>query len=205
MKKVFVTSVIIICIVLLGSQLSGLRLATGTATLPKDATYAYTLNDWLMDFYNIYGIQFPEGVCTEVAQDLYNELAFDPTTVTEDFSTKGRNRISSIMYGIEENVVGSLEMIHGIGVIQEDNVIDSKIYLTADAVVKIPKFTRISHIELVLNGVTLGRNFFEVKSGRIETPTLHCEFFTKNNQIICDCSTGFSEEFIKRKEIFSYD
>ena len=154
----------------------------------EDSTaYAYTLNDWIRGFFGIQGVFFPTGSCMEIPTGLFNEIVFRSISVTEDVSTKGTERVSTVMFGFEEDTLGALEMAHG-NVALGGGAEDSYINLIAIAPVRIPKMTRHSYIELSLFGKS--GDLFYVTRGQVRTPIIFCDFTSQNGQAICNCEAG---------------
>ena len=162
---------------------------TGAASYRYDgeerSTYAYTLNDWVRGFFQVESIVFPPGSCTSVVEEIYGNMAFKPLSATEDLSTHGRERTSSVMFGFEGDAIGALEMIYGKNLINMDGI-DSSLNLIGEAPVRLPKLTRVANVELSLYGVS--RDKLYVTEGALVLPTLQCRFVVEDGRAVCDCN-----------------
>lgn len=160
----------------------------------KPERYAKTLENWIDEFFHIDGIIFPEGYCPEIAKELLENCVKKKLKVTEDFSTIGQQRVSSVLFGIEQEFVGALEMIQGKDLLKDEGV-ESGLNLWVEAIVRLPKFSRASEIEVSLLGAT--KDKFYVQRGNFSTPLLICGFTAlPNGESECSCETGRRYEYI---------
>ena len=160
----------------------------------KPERYAKTLENWIDEFFHIDGIIFPNGPCPEIARELLEDCVKKKLKVTEDFTTIGTQRVSSVLFGIEQEFVGALEMIQGKELLKDKGV-DSGLNLWVEAVVRLPKFSRASEIEVSLLGTT--KDKFYVQKGNFSTPLLLCGFTAlPDGTSECSCETGRRYEYI---------
>lgn len=154
--------------------------------------HSYSMGDWVNGFYQIRGIVWPKGSCTKVAQDLYDFLANNHMTVSEDFSTFGDERVSNLVFGIEQEHAGAVEMVHGEDLLKGYPG-DSAMHVYAESVVRIPHMDRASEIHLNLFGYA--EDYLYVTYGKIVTPTLTCEFTSQEGVAQCDCTYEQTTEY----------
>lgn len=160
----------------------------------RPATYAYTLNHHMQDFFNVPNAVFPECACTQVAREIGRRFDEMPLQVTEDFTTYGPQRVSSRVFGIEQEFAGGLEMVYGKDLVNKPGQ-DSAINMLVETVVRLPRLERSSGVEMTLYGVT--EDVLYVNAGRIRTPMLECTFYrTVNNQCNCMCETGLDYDYV---------
>ncbi|RMD58146.1 hypothetical protein D6825_01855 [Candidatus Woesearchaeota archaeon] len=179
MREVIAASITILGLSLL--IITGAGELTGALT----QTYALTLNDVIRDFFNVHAVSFPQGECTQIPIGLYNNIAYRPISVTEDFTTTGeQERSSTTMYGFEEDTVGALELVKGKRSIPGKE--DGYISIVSERPVRIPKLTRVGYIEMTLFG-EIG-DLFYVTKGSLRTPVLLCEFEKTGDGSSCKCT-----------------
>ncbi len=159
-------------------------------------TYAYTLNDWVRGFFQSEGIALPKGECMHVLGDIYNQIAFKPLSGTEDISTHGKNRFSSVMWYIEESMVGALEMIYSKKL--SGNGADSVIHIIAEVPSRVPKISRTSKIEMHLLGTNSDQVY--ITHGSFSMPIMSCEFNIGDDGFAdCECTSKDPGEYAAGK------
>ncbi|RMD58292.1 hypothetical protein D6825_01330 [Candidatus Woesearchaeota archaeon] len=147
--------------------------------------HAYTLSDLINKFYKVRAVRFPEGECTRIAAELYHSVVGQTLAVTSGYSTGGNERVATYTYGTERTI-GSIDMIHGRGLVKEQDA-NSLLTFNAETVVRIPpdpmKMTRIT---LDLYGQSDGKLY--ITKGKFTTPALECSFTSDRGVALCDCT-----------------
>lgn len=199
-KKTFALVIVLCCIILLLAMFRPSTL-TGKAAYKYSGeerqNFAFNLNDWVRGFFQVEGLRFPNHPCTNVARELYENVALQTLSVTEDFSTHGKERVASIMFGKESERVGALELLYGKTLLGRTGE-DSAVNLIAETPARIPKLTRVSNVELSLYGVRQPLWVY-VTSGRLRTPTLQCEFSVEDDGVSCSCEHGRTYDYAAKK------
>jgi len=161
----------------------------------EQSRYAKTLQNWIHEFYDINGIIFPKGSCTETAKGLLENCLTKRLQVTEDFTTTGPQRVSSLMFGIEQEFVGVAEMIYGKDLVDKENC-DTVLNYWVEEVVRLPKLSRASEIEATFYGSIVDNQFY-VKNGKFTTPMIECFFEARpDGSSDCTCKTGRRHEYV---------
>lgn len=173
--------------------------------------FAYTLENWMNNFFEIDGITFPKGYCANIAKELLSTQIKKKLQVTEDFTTTGSQRVSTRMFGIDQEYVGALEMIYGkelvnknttesilkkyhVEIINKDEI-DSVLNFWSETIVKLPHLERTTEIEVTLFGVS--KDKFKVTLGRLTTPILDCLFITKEDgSADCNCKIKRTHDYV---------
>ncbi len=145
----------------------------------------YTLGTWAQKFFKTSKSVFPEGACAQVAEELIYDQLNSYLVVTEDFTTHGPQRISTMMFGIRQDFIGAMEMVYGKDLIDRE---DSDIVLDiwVEAIVRLPKTTRTTQIEITLFGKKVGDTIV-IKAGSVDTPIMKCNFDTANVTTLESC------------------
>lgn len=160
----------------------------------KPSTYAYKLKDWVYNFFQIENAVFPTGTCADITKEFLTEFLEKGPSVTEKFTTTGSQRVQSLLFGIEQEFVGAIEMIHGKNLVDREDS-DSILNLWVEGVVRLPKLSRASELEVTIYGEA--SDHFYVKSGKFSTPMLECNFFAlPNGASECKCETGRTYEYV---------
>lgn len=159
----------------------------------RPATYAYNLNHHMQDFFLVPNAVFPDCVCADLAKEIGGRMDQLALQVAEDFTTYGPQRVSTRVFGIEQEYAGGLEMIYGKDLVNKPGQ-DSAINLIIDTVVRLPRLERSAGIEMTLYGQKEDRLYINV--GMIQTPMLEC-YFKRNIDDTCDCmcDTGMTHEY----------
>ena len=158
---------------------------TGAATIDAES-YAYTLQNIIQNFYGIYDIRFPKGTCTQIAEQLYLDLAMQPMTVTSGYDTNGNERVATLTFGIDRHI-GIADMVKGRS-LTNDPESDSMLAIHTETVVRIPPDpVRMTFYNMELHGTTTGN--FIVNRGSFSTPTLDCSFISVRGIAQCQCET----------------
>jgi len=163
-----------------------------TPPYKEEGVYSYTLGDWVNGFYQVRGLVWPRSACTMVAKELYDSVATAHLTVSEDISTFGEERMSNIMFGIEQEKAGAVEMIYGNGLLNKYPG-DSAMHVYVESVVRIPHVDRASQIHLNLFGYS--EDYFYITYGKIITPTITCEFTSEDGLATCNCTYGLTTDY----------
>jgi len=159
---------------------------TGAATADEKGTSrAFVLNDFVKNFFGDIDIDFPDGGCGDIAQELYSTVAFSELDDTSGYSTTGRSRIATMNFVTGRTAkYGTLDMAKGSDVIN-DGMTDSFISLNSETIVRVPKEVRTTYFAMDLYGFS--NNEFVVTHGTFSTPSVDCSFVTRNRMAICDC------------------
>lgn len=156
--------------------------------------HAYSLNDWINKFFDTNGIVFSKGTCSDVAQDLLRLSLNERLQVTEQFTTQGNQKVSSLMFGIKQEFVGALEMIYGKDLVKKEDS-DSLLNFWSEAIVRLPRLERTTEIEVTLYGNS--KDKFYVNHGKFTTPMIECDFsFDEFEKEVCNCRTERTHEYI---------
>lgn len=195
----FVSAIVVLVLIVASSEDLHLKMSdpTGNIVAPqfeRPTTYAYNLNHWMQDFFGVPSASFPECACTDIAKEIGQILEKQALQVTEDFTTHGPQRVSSVVFGIEQEFAGGLEMVYGKDLVNKPGQ-DSAINLLVETVVRLPRLERSGGVEMTVYGVT--KDLLYVNAGRIRTPMLDCSFARKaDNKCDCFCITGRTTEYI---------
>ena len=129
-------------------------------------TYAKTFGHLVNEFFDVGGIYFPPGVCTNVLEELYLNIAPERVDVTQGFETTGRERLASINFVVKRTTpFGTLDMIKGQTLVGEPGI-DSLININAETLIRVPKDQRATYMSIELLGIS--NTVFVVKKGEIE-------------------------------------
>jgi len=160
---------------------------TGAATQETTEFYAHTLNHLVTEFFRDADIDFPDGGCGDIAQELYGNIAYTPLDASAGYGTTGVDRISTMNFVIDRTTrYGTLDMAKGRGVIN-DEMTDSFISINTETIVRVPKEVRTTYFAMDLYGMSDGN--FIVMHGSFSTPSVDCTFITRNGKAICDCAS----------------
>ncbi len=156
-------------------------------SLEQKQTYAHNLNDRVIKFFGVLDLEFPRGVCTDAVKELYQQLAHKTTEITSGFRTFGVQRVGTINFGVESTeTFGTIDLVKG-NTLVGNNEEDSFISLHGESVIRLPKKERLTFLSMDFYGNS--RGFLIINRGRFSTPALDCEFTSKNNVAICNCTT----------------
>ncbi len=168
--------------------LLNIHIPTGTPTgavVEAETTYAFTINHLVKDFFDVEDVIFPIGSCGEVARELYGNIAYTPTDVTSGFSTRGPDRLATIDFVIDRiERFGTIDMAIGESM-RLGKPLDSFISINAESIVRVPKDTRSTYYLMDLHASANGLLY--ITSGQFSTPSVDCDFTTKDGFAICDC------------------
>jgi hypothetical protein len=199
MKYLTLVTVVLVGVLIISpNYFAGPKFETPTGQLiytppyKESQDFSYSLDDWVNGFFRIRGLKWPKGSCTDVANQLFDFVIYSHLTVTEDFSTFGPERMSNVVYGLEQEHAGAIEMIYGKDLLK-DYPGDSALHLYAESVVRIPHVDRASEMHLNLFGYS--EDYFYVTHGRIVTPTLECDFTSKEGVATCECKYSHTAEY----------
>ena len=163
-----------------------------TPPYKESQDFSYTLDDWVNGFFEVRGVKWPKGSCTGVGKQLYDFLAHNHLTVTEDFSTFGPERMSNVVFGLEQEHAGAMEMIYGKDLLKGYPG-DSALHVYAESVVRIPHVDRASEMHLHLFGYS--EDYFYITHGNLVTPTLKCTFTSHEGIANCECQYEHTAEY----------
>lgn len=178
---------IVLFFALLNVQLPSL---TGGAIITQYTTEeqevaAYRLHDKVKDFFQIQGIQFPEGPCSLIAQQMYEDIALKSLDVSSGFANTANERIASMNFVIDRlRRYGTIDMIKGETLLSNYDV-NSMISLNMESIVTVPKEDRTNFYSMDLLGNTADK--FYITKGRFSTPSFDCAFVQYNGDVACDC------------------
>ncbi len=154
-------------------------------TEETDNAYAVELHNIIISFFGINGIDFPDGKCGDVAQELYANIAFTSLDTTAGYGTTGDDRIATLNFVVDRTEkYGTVDMAKGSEIIG-DGPTDSFISINSEAIVRVPKEGRTTYFSMNLYGTSQGN--FIVNHGSFSTPSVDCTFITRNREAICEC------------------
>ncbi len=160
----------------------------------KPSSYAYTLRDWVYKFFQTEGVVFPTGTCSDITREFLSQFLQKGPSVTEKFATTGIQRVQSLLFGIEQEFVGAIEMVHGKDLVEQQGS-DSILNLWVEGVVRLPKLSRASEMEITIYGEA--KDMFYVKKGRFSTPMIECNFTALHDGTSdCKCSTEKTYHYV---------
>jgi len=152
----------------------------------SEQTRAYTLHHRALDFFDLDGVVFPEGVCIPAAHELYGNVAYVPVDVSAGFSTSGQERTETMSFVIDRHErFGTIDFVKSPTFLSELNA-DSLISISSEAIVRVPKAERTTYLVMDLYGETVGP-FIYITKGRFSTPTTDCIFLVEGGYALCDC------------------
>ncbi len=160
---------------------------TGASLMEEtERTYAVRLHHIANDFFEIDGLQFPEGGCGEIAQQLYSHIVSSSVDETSGFYTSGKSRLATLGFDMDQkDTFGTLDMIKG-PVLMNGKPDDSFISISAEAIVRIPKEIKTTYYFMDLYGTSDG--VFVVNRGSFSTPTADCSFVVNDGMADCKCN-----------------
>jgi hypothetical protein len=163
--------------------------STTGAAIIKDNTgsesYAMNMHTAVLDFLQVEGISYPSNECTEIARELYVNIARPSAVVTAGFSSSGPERVASINFVTEwDDVYGTIDLIHGKNILSDYNA-DTMMSVNVESIVRLPKRARANFFSLDAFGFS--RDRFYVTEGRFSTPSFDCYFAKVNGEFLCDC------------------
>ncbi len=176
-KEVFIFGALMIIaafafVLMPGTVLTGE--ATNTDADEKGLTYAYTLNDWVRDFFNVYLIQFPDNECGRISDLYYTNIGYKDITTYEAIPAVDTEKALTLLFGQEDRMIGALDMVYG-QKLTENTESDSVMSLLTHTGIRIPPgYYRDTYVELVLEGDS--GQVFDVNKGRLRTAMLDCQF-----------------------------
>ncbi len=160
---------------------------TGAATKETKEFYSYTLNHVVTEFFHDADINFPDGGCGDIAQELYGNIAYSPLDTSAGYGTTGADRLSTMNFVIDRTArYGTLDMAKGNEIISDGST-DSFISINTETIVRVPKEVRTTYFAMDLYGFS--DNEFIVSHGSFSTPSVDCTFITRNGRAICNCSS----------------
>lgn len=152
-----------------------------------ETTYAVKIHHIVNKFFDVAGLQFPEGNCGEIAKQLYAHIVSHSVDETAGFITSGTSRLATISFDMEQlDTFGTIDMIKG-PVLMDDKPEDSFISISAEAIIRIPKEIKTTYYFMDLYGETDG--VFQISRGSFSTPTADCTFAISNGKEECTCET----------------
>lgn len=154
---------------------------------------AYNLGTWIEKFFGTKNAVFPKGACAQVAEELLNDKLNDIVVVTEGFSSTGPQRISTVMFGIEQDFIGALDMIYGDDLVAREGS-DVLLDLWVEAIVRLPKTTKTTHLSIFLFGKKEG-NVIHIQEGEVSTPISKCNFDITEGEYKSTCEVGRTHEY----------
>ncbi len=158
---------------------------TGAATEEKEPSHAKVLDNIITNFFGDFHIDFPDGGCGDIAQELYGNIAYSPLDTTAGYGTTGSHRIATMNFVIDRTArYGTVDMAKGSDII-DDGQTDSFISINSESIVRVPKEVRTTYFSMDLYGLSEGQ--FVVTHGAFSTPSVDCTFITQNRMAICDC------------------
>lgn len=159
---------------------------TGAASTEENVkSYAMVLDNVITNFFGIQGINFPNGKCGDIAQELYSNIAFSSLDTTAGYGTTGPDRIATLNFVVDRTEkYGTVDMAKGSEIIQ-DGTTDSFISINTETIVRVPKEVRTTYFSMDLYGISNGA--FIISHGSFSTPSVDCTFITRNSMAICDC------------------
>lgn len=162
---------------------------TPTTGAAMGETYAYALDDFSRQFYGVHVIQFPEHACGQLAHSYLNNIFYQPLSVYEELEAKADGeRAKTLMFGIEEQTAGALEMIHGNELVCKDYT--DFLGLMVHRGVRVPRLERDAILEVLAFGRTENQ-VFKIEKGRFRTAMLECEF----DLMGCDCQNKITYDY----------
>ncbi len=161
---------------------------TGAAII-KDNTgsesYAMNMHATVLDFLRVEGISYPSNECTEIARELYVNIARPSAVVTAGFASSGPERVASINFVTEwDDVYGTIDLIHGKNILSDYNA-DTMMSISVESIVRLPKRARANFFSLDVFGFS--RDKFYITEGKFSTPSFDCYFAKENGEFLCDC------------------
>lgn len=168
--------------------------STPTAQIAKDVandaerkTYAYSLNDRVTNFFEVYAVEFPRGTCTRVIEELYSNIAYPITDTTSGFKTTAKERIATINFGVETlESLGTIDLVKGKTLTGKDTA-DSFLTMHAESIVRLPREDRRTFLSMELYGES--KELLKITRGKFSTPSIDCEFESQNGVADCKCVT----------------
>lgn len=159
---------------------------TGAAITEENGkSHAMVLHNIITDFFGIQGINFPNGKCGDIAQELYGNIAFNSLDTSAGYGTTGPDRIATLNFVVDRTEkYGTVDMAKGSEIIQ-DGTTDSFISINTETIVRVPKEVRTTYFSMDLYGISNGA--FMISHGSFSTPSVDCTFVTKNSMAICNC------------------
>lgn len=161
---------------------------TGAVTAEKEeSSYGYTVHSIIQEFYGIYDVDFPQGTCTQIAKQLYYDIALKAITASNGYNTKSVERIGMLTFSSGKNT-GLLDMVKGRSLTNDPDS-DSMISVHTETVVRLPpdRSSRRTFFNLEIHGNAAGN--FVVNSGSFSTPALDCTFASLRGVAHCECQT----------------
>ncbi|MEM3154369.1 MAG: hypothetical protein QW165_02250 [Candidatus Woesearchaeota archaeon] len=159
------------------------------AAIVKDYTgkesYAMNMHATVLKFLQVEGITYPHHVCTEIAKELYLNIAQPSAVVTAGFASSGPERVASINFVTEwDDVYGTIDIIHGKEILSDYDA-DTMMSISVESIVRLPKRARANFFSLDLFGFS--RDRFYITEGKFSTPSFDCYFGRENGELMCDC------------------
>jgi len=158
---------------------------TGAAVTEERESYAMVLHDIITSFFENTDINFPDGECGDIAQELYGNIAYTPLDTTAGYATTRDHRIATLNFVTDRTAkYGTVDMARGPEII-DDGITDSFISINTETIVRVPKEIRTTFFSMDLYGMANGE--FVVTHGSFSTPSVDCTFVTRNHLAVCDC------------------
>lgn len=160
---------------------------TGALTVEEEKSYSFTVHSAVQDFYDIYDIDFPQGACTQIAKQLYYDIALKSITASNGYNTNSVERIGMLTFSAGKNT-GLLDMVKGRSLTNDPDS-GAMLSLHAETVVRLPpdRSSRRTFFNLELHGTAAGN--FIVNRGSFSTPALDCTFTSLRGIAHCECQT----------------
>ncbi len=198
MKKANIALGLVVAILIVtGAAIIAVNLQTPSGLVTGDnENYAVHINHVINEFFGTAGLAFPQGTCTFVAEELFNNLGPKRIDTTSGYTTAGREKLATFNFVVGRTThFGTIDMVKGASLIGARDA-DSFISLNTETVVRIPKKERLTFFSMDLYGTS--QDLFYVNRGRFSTPSVDCTFVTRQGVALCDCTahtiTGFTTD-----------
>ncbi|PIN76244.1 hypothetical protein COV18_00395 [Candidatus Woesearchaeota archaeon CG10_big_fil_rev_8_21_14_0_10_37_12] len=180
---------VVVFFLLIGLDTSSPTGLTGYAiihtTEENQQTYAHTLHKVSTNYLGVEAFSFPSGICTDIARDLYRQLAYQTMDTSTSFTTQGVEKTKTMNFIVGRTTTfGTLDLTRGETLLQSKEA-ETMLSLSAETVVRVPKKERLTFFNMDLYGYS--REYFYIIHGRFSTPTLDCSFTSKEGIATCDC------------------